>query len=631
MPVITESDANEQAGFMVDDFWTDLNGNPFGSLAFDVGPGDTIYVDILALTADGQALAKAALAMWSAYTGINFQYGDYTSGVTENSIIFDDNQSGAFAGPDYLFTGNPTSTGADSTIYSSIVNVSTSWLSFYGTTIDSYSFQTYVHEIGHAMGLGHAGPYDGSATYGVDNIFEFDSWQMSIMSYFDQIDNTDITADFAYILTPMMADIVAMQMLYGTAGTLRTEDNTYTYDESSAGLFGADVAALIGNSDITNPIAMTILDDGGEDTFDFSVDTFNQDINLSAGGISSVYGITGNIIIFFSTVIENAMAGSGNDTVTGNDVANNLYGGAGDDEIFGGANNDDLYGGANNDDLYGGNGIDDIYGGTFNDAIYGGFGADNLYGGSGIDQLHGDDSNDDIFGGDGNDDIYGGANDDVLRGGGGADDFYGGTGTDTVSYDSSTSRLIMDLQNPTNGFGDGDGDTFDSIEFFEGSDWNDQLRGDSTSNDFSGGARTDRLYGRGGDDILDGEGGADAIYGNSGVDVMTGGDDTLRDRFIYFNLSESGVGTGNRDIITDFTSGEDRIEISRFDAQTDVGGNNAFSFIGSGQFSGTSGELRYQKYGSWTLVAADVDGDGVADWELRLEGVMDLTASDFLL
>jgi hypothetical protein len=38
-------------------------------------------------------------------------------------------------------------------------------------TIDSYSFQTYVHEIGHALGLGHGGPYNGSASYGLDNLY----------------------------------------------------------------------------------------------------------------------------------------------------------------------------------------------------------------------------------------------------------------------------------------------------------------------------------------------------------------------------------------------------------------------------------------------------------------------------
>ena len=139
------------------------------------------------------------------------------------------------------------------------------------------------------------------------------------------------------------------------------------------------------------------------------------------------------------------------------------------------------------------------------------------------------------------------------------------------------------------------------------------------------------MYGRGGDDILNGGGGTDVIYGNNGADIMTGGDDTMLDRFVYFNVSDSGVGSGNRDIITDFTSGEDRIEISRFDAQTDVGGNNAFDFIGISQFNGTSGQLRYQKYGAYTLVSVDLDGDGNADWEVQLTGVMDLTASDFLL
>ena len=232
-----------------------------------------------------------------------------------------------------------------------------------------------------------------------------------------------------------------------------------------------------------------------------------------------------------------------------------------------------------------------------------------------------------------NDFIFGGTGNDTLDGGAGAASMDGGAGIDTVTYISASSRVMLDLQNGAITFGDAIGDTFAGIEMYEASAWGDQLRGDSSANDFAGGHRSDRLYGRAGDDTLDGEGGADAIYGNSGADVMTGGIGAIRDRFIYFNLSESAPGAGNRDIITDFTSMEDRIEISRFDADTGIAGNQAFNLIGAAAFSGVAGELRYEQDGgnNWTLVSVDVDGDTVADWELELTGLHVLVADDFLL
>jgi len=60
-------------------------------------------------------------------------------------------------------------------------------------------------------------------------------------------------------------------------------------------------------------------------------------------------------------------------------------------------------------------------------------------------------------------------------------------------------------------------------------------------------------------------------------------------------------------------------------------GDTAFSFIGTGAFSGTAGQLRYEIAGDATTVSADVDGDSTADLVVHLTGAITLQASDFML
>jgi len=237
-----------------------------------------------------------------------------------------------------------------------------------------------------------------------------------------------------------------------------------------------------------------------------------------------------------------------------------------------------------------------------------------------------------LVGSAGADVLIGNTGDDTLNGGAGADVLTGGAGRDVVTHTDATAGVWVDLQNPNFMKGDALGDVITDVEVIHGTRFADQLRGDAGDNEFYGGAFSDRLYGRAGNDLLFGEGGADALYGNTGADVMTGGEGWVRDRFIYFSTADSRPGAGQRDIITDFQTGKDRIEISRFDADPVTPGNQVFAFIGDAAFSGV-GQVRYEQNlgAGHTLVQADIDGDGAADFEIELTGVIDLISSDFLL
>jgi Ca2+-binding RTX toxin-like protein len=305
-----------------------------------VSPGGTLTVNITALTAEGQFLAREALNLWTDATGINFN-----EVALGGQITFDDNQAGAFA----------QSTRIGGTITASTINVSESWLTTSGNTLRSYTFQAYVHEIGHALGLGHGGNYNTTADYPANASYQNDSWATTVMSYFDQTENTyfaglGFTRQFA--VTPMIADLIAVQNLYGVNTTTRTGNTTYGTNNNS----GREVFTFALGQPSTSYV---IVDNGGIDTLDYSASSSNQRIDLNPETFSNVGGRVGNVSIARGTVIENAKGGNGADTLIGNAVDNQLEGGPGDDTFSGGGGNDIIIGGGGSDTIDGGGGTGD--------------------------------------------------------------------------------------------------------------------------------------------------------------------------------------------------------------------------------------------------------------------------------
>jgi len=134
------------------------------------------------------------------------------------------------------------------------------------------------------------------------------------------------------------------------------------------------------------------------------------------------------------------------------------------------------------------------------------------------------------------------------------------------------------------------------------------------------------MYGNRVANILEGNGGDDTLDGGGGKDELRGGADS--DTFVFDN-GDTGKTNAKADTIVDFLQGTDTIDLEPWDADSKKKNDQDFEFIGTQKFHKDAGELRFVQDGGDTFIQGDTNGDGKADFIIRVQGTVNFASTDF--
>ena len=467
---------------------------------------DNEYNAIYTLSDSQKSGIINALASWSAVANITFtQTTDDISNVGDlrfGGYGLMGNEAAAWA-----YTPSNTPRGGDVWIGDPTTEYATK-----GT----YDYMTFIHEIGHALGLKH--PFSASSANTTILDPALDDVQLTVMSY---------NNNYSYQpMTPMVLDILAIQALYGANMTWQTGDNVYSWKAYQ-------------------PIFETIWDAGGNDTIDASSQADRVDINLNEGAYSSIGlpNLTGGSIfhsglaIAYGAKIENAIGSNFNDILRGNDLANVLNGGTGNDSMYGGAGNDTYYVDSRDDNI-----IETSNSPSEIDAVFSTASFSLLYNGENVENLTLlTNANINGYGNASNNVITGNSGNNILDGDAGVDTLIGGTGNDTYVVDNAadvireTSTLASEIDTVRASISWTLGDNLENLE----------LSGNANINAFGNG-QNNVLTGNSGHNVLNGLGGLDTLIGGAGNDAY------VIDQAAELDLVKENVNEGSDTLVLEY-------------------------------------------------------------------------------